>query len=88
MVGKTPVSGGSPSKPGKGLLIGSICCALVFLANIVIGKIAIVQGATEAPGLGDVGEFLVLFVAVILFIGACLARERAAAADSNPSNQQ
>lgn len=48
-----------------------------FVANVVIGKVAVLQGATTVPGLGDVGEFLVLFAAVVLFIVACLARERA-----------
>ena len=50
---------------------------VIFAANIVIGKIAILGGATTVPGLGDVGEFLVLFAAVVLFIAACVARERA-----------
>lgn len=70
------------SKPGKGFLIASGLCAIVFIANVVIGKISISQGATEVTGLGDIGEFLVLLVAVILFIGACLARERAASGKS------
>ncbi len=48
----------------------------VFAANVVIGKIAIVGGATTVPGLGDVGEFLVLFAAVMFFIAACLHKER------------
>ncbi len=58
-------------------LLGAGVLFAVFAANVVIGKIAIVGGATAAPGLGDVGEFLVLFAAVVLFIAACLARERA-----------
>ena len=61
---------------GRGALISAIILFLAFVANIVIGKVAVVQGATEAPGIGDVGEFLVLFAAVALFIAACLARER------------
>lgn len=73
------------AKPGKGFLIASIAFALVFIANVVIGKISVMQGATEATGLGDVGEFLVLFVAVVLFIGACLARERAAMRSKSPN---
>jgi len=58
-------------------LLGAGVLFVVFIANVVIGKIAILGGATSAPGLGDVGEFLVLFAAVVLFIAACLARERA-----------
>ena len=62
---------------GRMALLASGLLFAVFIANIVIGKIAISGGATTVPGLGDVGEFLVLFVAVVLFIAACLARERA-----------
>ena len=51
---------------------------VVFVTNVVVGKIAVLGGATTLPGLGDVGEFLVLFVAVLLFIVACLTRETAA----------
>ena len=57
----------------------------IFAANVVIGKIAIVNGATTTPGLGDVGEFLVLFAAVVFFIIACLFRERA---DSQKNQNQ
>ena len=63
---------------GRGMLLAAAILFLVFVANIVIGKIAVLGGATVVPGLGDVGEFLVLFAAVVLFIVACLTRERAA----------
>lgn len=62
---------------GRKALLGAGILFAVFAANIVIGKIAVLGGATTVPGLGDVGEFLVLFGAVALFIAACLARERA-----------
>ena len=62
---------------GRMALLAAGLLFAVFIANIVIGKIAVVGGATTVPGLGDVGEFLVLFAAVVLFIAACLARERA-----------
>ena len=62
---------------GRYTLLGAALLFAVFAANIVIGKIAVLGGATTVPGLGDVGEFLVLFAAVVLFIAACLARERA-----------
>ena len=68
---------------GRLALIGAGILFLVFAGNIVIGKIAVAGGATTAPGLGDVGEFLVLFVAVVLFIAACLDRERAQDQDNN-----
>ncbi|MDH3596973.1 MAG: hypothetical protein OEU09_22635 [Rhodospirillales bacterium] len=62
---------------GRTTLLGAGALFAVFAGNIVIGKIAVLKGATTVPGLGDVGEFLVLFAAVVLFIVACLARERA-----------
>ncbi len=62
---------------GRNALIGAGALFAVFAVNIVVGKVAVLGGATTVPGLGDVGEFLVLFAAVVLFIAACLARERA-----------
>jgi len=76
---KPPAVGGT----GRGTLLAAAILFLVFVANIVIGKIAVLGGATTVPGLGDVGEFLVLFAAVVLFIAACLARERAQNRDNN-----
>ena len=61
----------------RGTLLAAAILFLVFIANVVVGKIAVLGGATVVPGLGDVGEFLVLFAAVVLFIVACLTRERA-----------
>ncbi|MDJ0611834.1 MAG: hypothetical protein QNJ67_22875 [Kiloniellales bacterium] len=63
--------------PGRIALWGAAVLFVIFAGNIVIGKIAILGGATTVPGLGDVGEFLVLFAAVVLFIAACVDRERA-----------
>lgn len=75
--GKNP---GKSSATGKGriFLWISMLVFLIFAANVVIGKIAISQGATSVPGLSDVGEFLTLFVSVVFFIAACLQSERAA----------
>ena len=70
---------------GRYALLGAGVLFAVFAVNIVVGKVAVLGGATTVPGLGDVGEFLVLFAAVILFIIGCLARE--AAPDSNQQRQ-
>ena len=77
----------NPPKSGRGFLIGALVFFVIFAANIVWGKIAIIQGATTTPGLGDVGEFLTLFVAVVLFIAACLARERAKQTDTKSAQK-
>ena len=74
---------GKAKKPGRFLLLASLGFFLIFAVSVVIGKITVTQGATQASGLGDVGEFLVLFVSVVLFIAACLAHERAAKARSS-----
>mgnify|MGYP001814446085 FL=1 len=58
-------------------LIAAAVLFAAFVANVVVGKIAVSSGALKAPVLGDVGEFLLLLAAVALFIVACLARERA-----------
>ena len=62
---------------GRQALLAAGVCFAVFVANTIYGKISVLRGATEVPGLGDVGEFLVLFVAVLFFIVACLEREKA-----------
>jgi hypothetical protein len=68
---------------GRKALLGAGVFFAIFATNIVIGKVAVLGGATTVPGLGDVGEFLVLFAAVVLFIAACLARERAQDRENN-----
>ncbi len=73
-------------KPGRYLLYGSIAVFLVLVVNIVAGKIAVLNGATETVGLGDVGEFIALFIAMVLFIAACLARERQSEIQSNSTS--
>ena len=73
-------------KPGRYLLYSSIAVFAVLAVNIVVGKIAVLNGATETVGLGDVGEFIALFIAMVLFIAACLARERHSENQPHPSN--
>ena len=72
---------------GRWTLLAAGALFLVFVANIVIGKMAVLEGATEVPGLGDVGEFLVLFATVVLFIVTCLNRERAADARQSKATE-
>ncbi len=70
---------------GRHALLGAGVLFAVFAVNVVVGKVAVLGGATTVPGLGDVGEFLVLFAAVILFMIGCIARE--AASNSNQKTQ-
>jgi len=47
----------------------------LFIMNIFAGKIALTLDEQPIMSLGDVGEFLVLFAAVIFFIIVVLRRE-------------
>jgi len=78
------------TKGGAALAIAGVLF-VGFLVNLVVGKLAIMDGATQAPGLGDVGEFILLFVTVLLFIVGCLEREavkdRAEQSNSNETEE-
>lgn len=51
----------------------------VFVADILIAKIQVVRGATIPVHVGDVGQFLLLLVAVTFFVAGALLRERSEA---------
>ena len=54
---------------GSGLLFGFYCL------NVAIGPLALVSSPQPFFAMGDVGEFLVLFAAVICFVITMLERE-------------
>jgi len=47
---------------------------IIYLANMLIGKVNIVYGM-KMFHIGDIGEFLIMFVASIAFIVAALFKE-------------
>jgi len=53
----------------SGLLFGLYCL------NVAVGKLAIGSGEPPFFSLGDVGEFMVLFAAVLCFVVTMLERE-------------
>jgi hypothetical protein len=53
----------------SGLLFGLYCL------NVAVGKLAIGSGEPPLFSLGDVGEFMVLFAAVLCFVVTMLERE-------------
>jgi hypothetical protein len=53
----------------SGLLFGFYCL------NVALGKIALGSGEAPLFSMGDVGEFAVLFAAVICFVVTMLERE-------------
>ena len=54
---------------GSGLLFGFYCL------DVAVGKIALLSQKTPVFSMGDVGEFIVLFAAVICFVVTMLERE-------------
>ena len=54
----------------------SIGCAVLFIANVVAGKVALVMGRDLAPPLDGTPEFLLLLIAVAFFMSYALLRER------------
>ena len=63
------------NKSGTGWLWAAGILFIVFVANIVLGKAALSPDFQAPFSLSDVGEFLLLFVAVICFIAGVLCRE-------------
>ena len=53
----------------SGLLFGFYCL------NVVVGKVALLSDKTPLFSMGDVGEFMVLFAAVICLVVTMLERE-------------
>ena len=74
------------NKSGTGWLWAAGVLFIVFVANIVLGKAALSPDFQAPFSLSDVGEFLLLFGAVICFIAGVLCRE--AERDSNLENHQ
>ncbi|MFT5549942.1 MAG: hypothetical protein ACI9CO_001872 [Candidatus Azotimanducaceae bacterium] len=46
-----------------------------YCLNVVVGKVALLSNNIPFFSMGDVGEFIVLFTAVIFFVVAMLERE-------------
>ena len=67
------------TKPGTGWLVLAGLFFMLFIANILLGKAALAPDVENPLKLGDVGEFLVLFAAVICFVTGVLRRETYAA---------
>ncbi|MCP4764686.1 MAG: hypothetical protein GY875_00255 [Gammaproteobacteria bacterium] len=62
-------------KVGNRWLIASGLMFALYCLNVALGKLAIGSGEKALFSLGDVGEFLVLFAAVLCFVVTMLERE-------------
>lgn len=56
---------------------------LLYVGNVLLGKLAVMQGVLEGWQAGNVVEALVLFLAVIAFVVAAIQRESDRAADQS-----
>ncbi len=62
-------------KIGHWWLVGSGLLFAFYCLNVAVGKIALLSGKEPLFSMGDVGEFVVLFAAVICFVVTMLERE-------------
>ncbi len=62
-------------KAGNGWLISSGLLFGFYCLNVAVGKIALLSNEKPAFSLGDVGEFMVLLVAVFCLVITMLIRE-------------
>ncbi len=62
-------------KNNKLILISTILFTL-FVINVIAGKIILIFDVKQFSVIGDVGEFLILFVTVIFFMFAVLLEEK------------
>ncbi len=64
---------------GTAYLIASAAVFTLFVIDILVAKVQVMAGHMLPVHLGDVGQFLVLLVAVTLFVIGTLVREKAEA---------
>ena len=62
-------------KIGRWWLISSGLLFGIYCLNVAVGKIALVSDMKPFFSMGDVGEFLLLFAAVMFLVVAMLERE-------------
>ena len=60
---------------GRGWLIVSGVMFAIYCANVLVGKISLLADVKPFFSLGDVGEFITLFLAVICLVVVMLERE-------------
>lgn len=62
------------SKPTRALIAASIVF-LAFVADILIAKVQVLMGANNPVHLGDTAQFILLLVAVVLFVIGTIHQE-------------
>ncbi|KAA3622539.1 MAG: hypothetical protein DWQ08_12690 [Proteobacteria bacterium] len=72
---------------GRFFSSASILCVLLFLINLVLGKIEVANKIDTKVHLEGAPEFLLLLASVILFVISTLLKERAEIAKSAKSQE-
>ena len=67
---------------------GFLICSILFVADVLAGKAAIVFGFEASFGIGVVAEFLVLLAAAAFFVAAALVSEQMRNDRLEPSTNQ
>lgn len=57
----------------------------ILVADVIVAKVQVVMGASMPVHMGDTGQFIVLLLAVSLFVVGAILREKQA--DSEPADQ-
>lgn len=78
----------SVAKRAKWSRFGAIACFLVFICNVIIGKITLATGQGLAAPLDGPPEFLLLLSAIIFFTIFALCREQVRKSKKETSEQK
>lgn len=68
-------------------LIAAVVVFLLYLADILVAKFQFAAGNSTAAFVGDTGQFLLLLLAVILFVIGTLVEERHTQKHTKPDDE-
>lgn len=66
------------SRQARGCLVSAGWVFAILVADVVIAKIQVVMGASIPVHIGDTGQFVLLLLAVSLFVIGAILREKQA----------
>lgn len=64
------------SRQARRFLVAAGWVFAILVADIIIAKIQVVMGASIPVHIGDTGQFLILLLAVTLFVVGAILREK------------
>ncbi|GBF28006.1 hypothetical protein MnTg02_03068 [bacterium MnTg02] len=67
----------------KAFLIAALIVFALLVIDILVAKVQVMMGINIPLHLGDTGQFLLLLVAVVLFVIGALFKEKVAGSDGN-----